>query len=362
MAGVRTGFVWLAGIRDLQWRRRRFIIAVLGTALVFALTLLLSGFLESFSLEVNRTLKAINADGYIVQQGRQGPFTYPLPFPEDVAQQAAALDGVKRADPIISILQVIDREVKPDIYLIGYKLGPNGTGGLGIPSGGGKGRPIMRDGETVVDTRLDVKIGQSISIGGRPLKVVGTVSGLTVIGGQPNVYVSLKDAQDIVFRGLPVATSVAVLGEPTSVPPGLVYVDREAAGRDLKRPMDDVTESVGLFRLLLWIVAGAIVGSVVYLSAIERVGDFAVFKATGTSTRDLLAALAVQAVLLSFVSSIVAVFLAYLLAPQFPAEVSFPAPLVALLPVVAVAVGLLASVAGLRRAVSVDPALAFGGN
>ncbi|HEY9305186.1 MAG TPA: glutamine ABC transporter permease, partial [Mycobacterium sp.] len=31
------------------------------------------------------------------------------------------------------------------------------------------------------------------------------------------------------------------------------------------------------------------------------------------------------------------------------------------LPVVAVAVGLLASVAGLRRAVAVDPALAFGG-
>ena len=32
-----------------------------------------------------------------------------------------------------------------------------------------------------------------------------------------------------------------------------------------------------------------------------------------------------------------------------------------LLPVIAIAIGLLASVAGLRRAVTVDPALAFGG-
>ena len=42
---MRPGFLWLAGFRDLQWRRRRFVIAVLGSSLVFALTLMLAGFL-----------------------------------------------------------------------------------------------------------------------------------------------------------------------------------------------------------------------------------------------------------------------------------------------------------------------------
>jgi putative ABC transport system permease protein len=42
-----------------------------------------------------------------------------------------------------------------------------------------------------------------------------------------------------------------------------------------------------------------------------------------------------------------------------PAEIS--AGSYVLLPIVAVVVGLLASLAGLRRAVGVDPALAFGG-
>lgn len=360
MAGVSLGFVWLAGIRDLQWRRRRFVIAVFGTSLVFALTLLLSGFLESFSLEVNRTLNSVAADGYVVQEGREGPFTSPLPFEADTANRVALLPGIRRADPLISMLQVIDREEKPDIYMIGHRVGPNGTGGLGVP-GGRTGRAVRGPGEAVVDKSLGVKIGESFRIGEVALKVVGTVSGQTVIGGNPNVFVALEDAQRIAFRGLPAVTSIAVLGTPQSMPPGLAYVSRDDAGDDLRRPLTDVTKSIGLFRLLLWIVAGAIVGSVVYLSAIERVRDFAVFKATGTSTRDLLAALGMQAVLLSLVASIVAVALAYLLAPQFPAEVSFPAPLVALLPVVAVIVGLLASVAGLRRAVSVDPALAFGG-
>ncbi|HEV7855102.1 MAG TPA: glutamine ABC transporter permease, partial [Mycobacterium sp.] len=30
-------------LRDLQWRRRRFVITIVGTSLVFAMTLLLTG-------------------------------------------------------------------------------------------------------------------------------------------------------------------------------------------------------------------------------------------------------------------------------------------------------------------------------
>ena len=49
------------------------------------------------------------------------------------------------------------------------------------------------------------------------------------------------------------------------------------------------------------------------------------------------------------------------LAPLFPMRVDIPQGAFLLLPVVAIAIGLIASGAGLRRAVSVDPALAFGG-
>jgi putative ABC transport system permease protein len=47
---------WLISLRDLQWRRRRFGIAVVANALVLALGLLLSGVSASFDNEIERTV------------------------------------------------------------------------------------------------------------------------------------------------------------------------------------------------------------------------------------------------------------------------------------------------------------------
>jgi putative ABC transport system permease protein len=112
---------------------------------------------------------------------------------------------------------------------------------------------------------------------------------------------------------------------------------------------------------MLWIVAALIVGSVIYLSALERTRDFAVFKAVGISTGSVLAGLAVQAVVVAVIAAVLGGLLSLVLAPIFPMTVVIPASAYLLLPVIAIAIGLLASVAGLRRAITVDPALAFGG-
>ena len=103
------------------------------------------------------------------------------------------------------------------------------------------------------------------------------------------------------------------------------------------------------------------IGSVVYLSALERRRDFAVYKATGWSSAALAGGLAVQSVLLSVLASVVGIGLAALLVPLFPLSFEVPVTTQLLLPVVAMGVGLVASLAGLRKAVGVEPALAFGG-
>jgi putative ABC transport system permease protein len=119
--------------------------------------------------------------------------------------------------------------------------------------------------------------------------------------------------------------------------------------------------AITIVAFLLWIVAVLIVGSLVYLSALERLRDFAVFKAIGVPTRSILAGLALQAVVVALLAAALGVILAQLLAPVFPMIVVVPMNAYLALPVIAIAIGLLASVAGLRRAVAVDPALAFGG-
>ena len=119
--------------------------------------------------------------------------------------------------------------------------------------------------------------------------------------------------------------------------------------------------SISIMAVVLWIVVALIVGSVVYLSALERLRDFAVFKAIGVRTRSIMAGLALQALVIALLAAAVGVVLAQLLAPLFPMIVVVPTGAYLALPVIAIVIGLLASVAGLRRAVAVDPALAFGG-
>ena len=68
-----------------------------------------------------------------------------------------------------------------------------------------------------------------------------------------------------------------------------------------------------------------------------------------------------QAVIVAVLAAILGGALSMLLGPLFPMRVDIPALAFLLLPIVAVSIGVLASLAGLRRAVVVDPALAFGG-
>jgi len=64
-------------------------------------------------------------------------------------------------------------------------------------------------------------------------------------------------------------------------PDGYQTFDRTGAVNDLLRPLKVAVNSISIVAILLWIVVALIVGSVVYLSALERLRDFAVFKAIG---------------------------------------------------------------------------------
>jgi putative ABC transport system permease protein len=350
-----SALVWLASRRDLGWRRRRFVIAVAAITLVLALTLLLSGFRDGIDVETARTVRALGGDAFVVREGVSGPFTTVSQLDETVAETVASFPGVERADPIVSIRHAIESSPVTDVYLIGAR-----PGGLGAPAVTDGRQPRSR-GEAVLDTRAGRHVGDVVRVGGRTFAVVGLVRGVTVWAGVPAMFVTLADAQDLVFGGAPSATAIVVAGTPQARRAGLSIVDTGQARADLKRPLANAITTIDLLRFFLWIVAAAIVGSVLYVSALERSRDFAVFKAFGTDAADLVGTLMVQAFVLSALSAGLAVALSRMLAVLFPAVISFPARTLILLPLVALAVGLIGSLAGARRAIVVDPASAFGG-
>jgi len=178
---------------------------------------------------------------------------------------------------------------------------------------------------------------------------------------QTNVFVTVAGAQQVAFSGQPLISSIGLRGTPARLPDGYRAVGRDGAVDDLLRPLKPAYQTLTIIAVLLWIVAALIVGSMIYLSALERTRDFAVFKAVGVSTRSVLGGMALQAVLVAIVAAALGAVLSVALAPLFPMRVVVPVSAFLLLPAVAIVIGLLASVAGLRRAVTVDPALAFGG-
>ena len=113
--------MWLISLRDLQWRRRRFVIAVVSAALAFALTLLLEGTMAHMRNEGKRMVDLFGADSWVVVKGASGPFTTAqlLPPPQ-AAAVAAQRPGVTAASPLL----VARATVKDlDVNVVGYERG-----------------------------------------------------------------------------------------------------------------------------------------------------------------------------------------------------------------------------------------------
>lgn len=345
----------VAALRDLQWRRRRFLITVLGTALVFAMTLLLAGLSAAFDNEVDRTITTTGADEWAISAGATGPFNSSAVLPEGSLAAVRRTPGVRAADPFVALGATIPGDTPQHVMMIGSV-----PGGVGSPEVD-DGRPPARAGEVAVGDRLGKDIGDRIRMGDRRLEVVGVVDGSSLFGGMPNVWLTLEDVQALTFGGAPLFTSVAIRGHATDAPGGIKVATVSETTTDLLQSLGSGQQTIDFLAILLWIIAACIVGSVIYLSALERVRDFAVFKATGTSTAALAGGLALQAVIVSLVAAVFGAVFALLLAPSFPMPAEIPVRAFVILPVVAIIVGGLASLAGLRRAVTVSPALAFGG-
>src|SRR5690606_18913070 len=139
-----------------------------------------------------------------------------------------------------------------------------------------------------------------------------------------------------------------------------VLTDADAQA-DYERVLGATSDTLGIINTLLWLMATGVVAAIVYVSVLERSRDFATLKAVGVSNRSLVGGLLAQSSALSLASAIAATGVAKALSPTFGFPISTPLGAYVQLLVVALAVGGLASLVGVRKITRIDPALAFGG-
>jgi putative ABC transport system permease protein len=320
------------------------------------MTLLLAGISSGFREEIRRTVQGTGASYWVI--ARSGPASVSELSPISESEQESTVDtvGVRRASPIIVVPQAaISHGSQLEVILIGFV-----RGGLGVPALVSGRTPIAND-ETVVNASLGLHVGDRLSVSGRTVRVVGTVTGRTLLGGSPDVYVPLQTAQAIVFGGKTLVSAVLTQGRPVALPGGLRAVPEQVVEAKTAVQMAGAVSSIDSFRVFMWIVATVIVGSLVYVAALERTRDFAVLKALGTSSVVLFGGLATQAVVVSLAAAALGSVIANFMTGLFSQPVEILPSAFILLPLSALVIGLLASLVALRRAVKADPAQAFAG-
>jgi putative ABC transport system permease protein len=346
----------IAALRDMQWRKRRIVIAILSTSLIFGMTLVLTGLANGFRVEAEKTVDSLGVDVFLVKAGASGPFVGATPFAPVDLERIISAPGVVAAAPLAyagGTATLGDATRNVDIFG-GPERGP------GMPAVS-QGRSPSTPDEVAVSSTLGRQIGDDVEIASRRLHIVGVVENSTALANLPNVFLTTQGAQQLVYGGEQLVASIGIRGTLGQIPDGYRAIDRAGAIGDLLRPLKVALDSITIVAVMLWIVAALIVGSVIYLSALERLRDFAVFKAIGVPTGSILGGLALQAIVVALCAALVGSGFSRLLGPLFPMQVIIPVQAFIALPVIAVLIGLIASAAGLRRAVSVDPALAFGG-
>jgi putative ABC transport system permease protein len=357
---MRVGVVPMLAVTlaDLRYRYRQFLIAVVGAGVVLAMAILLAGVAAGFGVEINRTVGGEHADRWVVSDKSQGRLTAVASFPAASAAAVAAQAGVGATAGFVLVPQEAVRV--GDTNTTGSIVGvvPHHLGSPVVSSG----RPLDdRGGEAVVDPAIGAHVGDDITIGARRFRVVGTVADRTLLGGMANIYISLPDAQAVAFGGQSLVTAILTTGVPRRAPAGLMVLTNSQVEHQTLETLGGATGSIANLRDLMWVIAAIIVAALVYVSALQRVRDFAVFKALGSSSGVLFASLCLQSVLVTLIAAGFGAAVSTPLKGVFQQPVAVPASAFVTLPIVAVVVGLLSSLVALRTATRADPVAAFGG-
>ncbi len=402
----------LAG-RDILHAWGKFVFTGVGLGLLIGVTLTMAGVYRGMVDDAKVLLDNSGADLWVVQQDTLGPYAESSSIYDDTYRGILGMSGVARAANVtyltMQVRQLGDgrRAMCARWWLASRPMVP------GIPGS----RAISWTGATspAATTRPwptsppGLRSVTAFSIRRNEYTVVGLTRRMVSSGGDPMVFIPLKDAQEAQFlkdndaivrqRARTAAESGAepsrrsrsarcrdrlaehqplcqrrAGADRTRVRIRNRWLSRSAAGSGstvyTRAQMQEIliakliatsARQIGMFLVILAIVSAAIVAFIIYTLTLGKIREIAVLKLIGTSNRTIAAMILQQAVGLGLIGFVVGKIAATFWAPIFPKYVLLE-PGDALRGFVAVMViCVLASIVAIRAALKVDPAEAIGG-
>lgn len=393
-------------IKDVQRHVGKFIATIVGVGLLFAIVLIMNGIFAGNIADGVWLVENTDTDLWVVERDRGGPFNEPSRLPEDAWKSVAATPGVAQASPYINY--GVQREVhgKEQQYtIVGYDI----FGGMGGPGRIVEGRRIERAHyEMVVDGKLGVALGERLKLGVHEYTVVGLTKGAVDTGGNPLVYLSLADAQEVLYqqdnraleaaraanlkrleaagntpeqarRLLPLvaANSDTINAVLVRLSPGTdpaqvagyirdwlyfnVYTSAQEIQLMTEGKLKRMTALLGLFRILLIAVSIIIIALLIYVLTMEKIKAIATLKLMGAHNWVIVRLILEQSLVLTVAAFVFAYALVQLTLDRFPRTlVLLPEETLTTFAVIFVG-GIAASLLGIVQALRTPPSLALGG-
>jgi putative ABC transport system permease protein len=394
----------LAG-RDVLHHWGRYAFTGAGLGLLIGVTLSMAGIYRGMIDDAQALLNGSGADIWVVQKDTLGPYAEPSSLRDDVYRDILGLRGVRAAaNATYLTMQIGHAGSDVRVMVAGFEPGQPGE-----PNPLLAGRPIARGHyEAIADVKTGFLVGDTVRIRRNDYRVVGLTARMVSSGGDPMLFIPLKDAQEAQFLkdndairnernrvagnpafnrpGVPGLLEAAQANQVSSRSVNAILVqvadaaNAEQVAGEIARwkhltaytraDMEEIlvakmiatsARQIATFLVILAIVSAAIVSFIIYTMTLGKIKEIAVLKLIGTRNRTISAMILQEALGLGLIGFMVGKVVATLWAPYFPKYVLLlPGDTVsAFLAVMAICA--LASLLAIRSALAVDPAEAIGG-
>ncbi|MDO8375051.1 MAG: ABC transporter permease, partial [Polaromonas sp.] len=186
----------LAG-RDIAHSWGKFVLTGLGLGLLIGVTLTMAGVYRGMVDDAQALLTNSRADLWVVQKDTQGPYAESSSLKDDVVRSVRGMPGVAQAANVTYFTMQVQSHDGDDIraMVVGMESGQPGEPGYLVA-----GRQLTRGHyEAVADVKTGFALGERIRIRRHDYTVVGLTQRMVSSGGDPMVFIPLKDAQGAQF-------------------------------------------------------------------------------------------------------------------------------------------------------------------
>lgn len=372
--------------RDIRHNLFRFLLTCAGLGLLLGVVLAMIGIYRGLVVDALTIARSPAVDIWVVEANTRGPFAEASRIPGDTREAIARIAGIDQAGSVT--YQTVEAEYRASklrLYVIGFE--PMRPGG---PPAIVEGRTLGRSHfELVADISTGLELGAKLQLGRNIFTVVGRTHHQVASGGDPVVFIALLDAQRLQFDLAPPASRIQIARgttgsgrdtvnavvarlQPNTSPQSAVATVKRwkhlaaitQQGQELiltQSLVDRARRQIGLFTSLLLIVSAVIIALIIYTMTMEKLKQIATLKLIGAPDKTIVAMIVQQAVALGLIGFISGATLIFNIKDYFPRRVVLEADNVAVLAAIVFVVCLVSSGLGVRAALKVDPATAFGG-